>query len=229
MGRPAHADPAGVAPVRPSQHRERVRALFSRRVINSGCDDKSLAQRHRIERSHTLGKRNYMKQHFIDALMISLLCLVARADMPSPDNLDQFQDVSAITVVSERSERQKVAVVVSNSIEIKGIVDGIILKPKVPSPCKHTDSALFQTKQGVITVSFCDHCFDMAVGDQYTSYEMPPLLYEKLVKHLPPSSSGALVLGFSPTGLTLIIGFLLLVIVGFAVVGRLTTKRTPHP
>ena len=64
--------------------------------------------------------------------------------------------------------------VITDKAKIEKLVATIKLEKKVPCACDHIQHAVFVTDKGEITVSLCDHCFD--VGKD--TYRMPPEFYK---------------------------------------------------
>jgi hypothetical protein len=65
-------------------------------------------------------------------------------------------------------------VVVKDKAKIEKLVGTIKLVKKTPCACDHIQYAVFVKEKGEITVSLCDHCFD--VGQD--TYVMPPEFYK---------------------------------------------------
>ena len=65
-------------------------------------------------------------------------------------------------------------VVITDKAKIEKLVATIKLEEKVPCACDHIDHAVFVKEKGEITVSLCDHCFDIGKA----TYRMPPEFYK---------------------------------------------------
>jgi len=65
-------------------------------------------------------------------------------------------------------------VVMTDKAKIKNLVGAVKLEKKVPCGCDHIDHAVFVNEKGQITVSLCDHCFDIGKD----TYRMPPEFYK---------------------------------------------------
>ena len=65
-------------------------------------------------------------------------------------------------------------VVITDKAKIEKLVATIKLEKKVPCACDHIQHAVFVTAAGEITVSLCDHCFDVGKA----TYRMPPEFYK---------------------------------------------------
>jgi hypothetical protein len=78
-------------------------------------------------------------------------------------------------------EYEQISILSSN--DIARIVSTIQLNPKPQCKCGHLNKAVFDAPSGRITVSFCDHCFDIldqsnrghSIGTRH--YEMPKEFY----------------------------------------------------
>ena len=80
-------------------------------------------------------------------------------------------------------------VVITDKAKIEKALGTIKLKRKEPCACDHVDHAVFVKDTGEITVSLCDHCFD--VGQN--TYVMPPefyQLYRAYTQDVPAKSAG---------------------------------------
>ncbi len=65
-------------------------------------------------------------------------------------------------------------VVITDKAKIEKLVATIKLEKKVLCACDHINHAVFVKEKGDITVSLCDHCFD--IGEK--TYVMPPEFYK---------------------------------------------------
>jgi acylphosphatase len=65
-------------------------------------------------------------------------------------------------------------VVITDKAKIAKLVATIKLEKKEPCACDHIDHAVFVKDKGEITVSLCDHCFDIGMD----TYQMPPEFYK---------------------------------------------------
>jgi hypothetical protein len=65
-------------------------------------------------------------------------------------------------------------IVVTDKAKIEKLVSTIKLEKKVPCACDHIQHAVFVTGAGEVTVSLCDHCFDIGKA----TYRMPPEFYK---------------------------------------------------
>ncbi len=91
-------------------------------------------------------------------------------------------------------------VVIKDRAKIEQLVAAIKLEKKEPYACDHIDHAVFVKGNGEITVSLCDHCFDIGKD----SYRMSPefyRLYTSFVKRVPaPQTTAPIEVYFSPNG-----------------------------
>lgn len=65
-------------------------------------------------------------------------------------------------------------VVVTDKAKIEKLLGAIKLEKKVPCACDHINHAVFVKGKGEITVSLCDHCFDVGKN----TYVMPQAFYK---------------------------------------------------
>ena len=66
---------------------------------------------------------------------------------------------------------------VSDSNELHRIVSMTSLSPKQPCKCAHDHEVEFQSLSAVVSVSFCNHCFDVYDGKNASNYAMPKEFY----------------------------------------------------
>ena len=65
-------------------------------------------------------------------------------------------------------------VVITEKAKIDKLLSTIKLEKKVPCACDHIQHAVFIKEKGEVTVSLCDHCFDIGTK----TYVMPPEFYK---------------------------------------------------
>jgi hypothetical protein len=65
-------------------------------------------------------------------------------------------------------------VVITDKAKIEKLLGAIKLTKKEPCACDHINHAVFVKDKGQITVSLCDHCFDVGKN----TYVMPPEFYK---------------------------------------------------
>ena len=65
-------------------------------------------------------------------------------------------------------------VVITDKAKIEKLLATIKLEKKEPCACDHIQHAIFVKDKGEITVSLCDHCFDVGKA----TYRMPPEFYK---------------------------------------------------
>lgn len=70
-------------------------------------------------------------------------------------------------------------VVITDKAKIEKLVATIKLEKKVPCACDHIQHAIFVKDKGEITVSLCNHCFDVGTH----TYVMPPEFYKLYVAY----------------------------------------------
>jgi len=87
------------------------------------------------------------------------------------------------------------SIVVTDKAKIEKLLGTIKLEKKTPCTCDHINHAVFVKDKGQVTVSLCDHCFDVGKN----TYVMPPAFY-KLYIALIRDASAATVPGTEATG-----------------------------
>jgi hypothetical protein len=102
------------------------------------------------------------------------LCLAAAMLAPAPAAED-FSGTKELRLIhGDLGSPQAKIVVVKDKAKIEKLLATIKLVPKIPCACDHIQHAVFVKDKGQITVSLCDHCFD--VGQN--TYVMPPAFYK---------------------------------------------------
>ena len=88
-------------------------------------------------------------------------------------------------------------VVITDKAKIEKLVATIKLKKKEPCACDHVQHAIFVKDKGEITVSLCDHCFDIGTH----TYVMPPEFYKLYTTYWQEASgTQPIEVFFSPKG-----------------------------
>ena len=102
------------------------------------------------------------------------------ADKPTgpPSSLVSALQATTNIVFKEFYPGEEKRFTVIDQPQIRRLVSAIHLEWKGPCHCEHLHGAIFQGPAESITVSFCDHCFD--VGTNY--YAMPKKFYSQFRK-----------------------------------------------
>lgn len=121
-------------------------------------------------------------------LLLSALALVTAAagnivnaaDKPTgpPSGLVSSLQSTTNIVFKEFYPGGEKRLTVSDQAQVRRFVAAIHLEWKGPCECAHVLGAIFQGPAKFISVSFCDHCFD--VGTNY--YAMPKKFYSQFRK-----------------------------------------------
>ena len=115
--------------------------------------------------------------------LIVALCLAGVVVVTLPlwlGHASRREDFASATSIVVRDIYSKRSVTISDPGTVQAITGAIKLEPKERCMCDHSLEADFKTASGVVSVSFCDHCFDVAKPGLYTTYEMPPAVYSRL-------------------------------------------------
>lgn len=78
-------------------------------------------------------------------------------------------------------------IVITDKAKIAKLVATIKLEKKEPCACDHVQHAVFVTDAGQVTLSLCDHCFDIGKA----TYKMPPEFYRLYTAHWQEATSKA--------------------------------------
>jgi hypothetical protein len=86
--------------------------------------------------------------------------------------------VLSITLKTAEPGAEK-EVVIENREAIAALISLATFQRKPPCACAHLESLDFRTRQGSLTASICDHCFNLYEGGKCTNYQMSPAFYAR--------------------------------------------------
>ena len=117
------------------------------------------------------------------AIAVSLLVLVATSTSAAED----FTGTKEVHLIhGDLGSPKAKTIVITDRAKIAKLVATIKLEKKEPCACDHIQHAVFVTAAGEVTVSLCDHCFDVGKN----TYVMSPEFY-KLYTAYSQEASGA--------------------------------------
>ncbi len=130
-----------------------------------------------------------------------ILLYIAVALLSSGATAEDFTGTKEVRLIhGDLGSPKATTVVIRDRTKIDQLVAAIKLEKKEPYACDHIDHAVFVKGKGEITVSLCDHCFDIGKD----SYRMSPefyRLYTSFVKGVPaPQPTVPIEVYFSPNG-----------------------------
>jgi hypothetical protein len=102
------------------------------------------------------------------------LCLATAMTAPALRAQDFAGTKELRLVHGDLGSPQAKIVVVKDKAKIEKLLGTIKLVRKNPSACDHIQHAVFVKEKGEITVSLCEHCFDVGKN----TYVMPPDFYK---------------------------------------------------
>jgi hypothetical protein len=75
-------------------------------------------------------------------------------------------------------------VVLEKPEQIRALLSCGTLVKEPPCRCAHLEMVTFHGKQGNVTASICEHCFDILNGNKVDCFSMPPGFYALFQEHM---------------------------------------------
>ena len=114
-----------------------------------------------------------MKETYMKTVAITLsLLVVLTAPTWAAEDFTATKEVRLIH--GDLGSPKAKTVVITDKAKIEKLLATIKLEKKVPCACDHVEHAVFVTEKGKVTVSLCDHCFDVGRN----TCLMPPEFYK---------------------------------------------------